>query len=191
MVRSNVTSSPSTPPGPTRPLTSADVIALRRQPWPACWLRTCSSLSPDILPPNIFLPKLQDLVLIPFCHSPMFARPSRPCIWPRLGFTGYPALTRVRHQPSVVHRRSHRRRPDRLATNPRPRPRIGHRRTQTAALPSAAHRRQPMNGQRRRSLRIPSTWLWATQITAGPRRPRHTASTRHGGIRLAESRPSR
>ena len=53
-VRSNVTSSPSTPPGPTRPFTSVEVTAFRRQPCAACSLRTSCSLSPDILPPSIF-----------------------------------------------------------------------------------------------------------------------------------------
>src|SRR6478752_1904979 len=47
-------SRPSTPPGPIRPLMSAEVIAFRCQPWAACSLRIFSSLSPDILPPSIF-----------------------------------------------------------------------------------------------------------------------------------------
>ena len=34
--RSKVTRTPSTPPGPTRPLTSTAVIALSCQPWAAC-----------------------------------------------------------------------------------------------------------------------------------------------------------
>src|SRR3954452_23419674 len=52
--RSNVTRRPSTPPGPTRPFTSADVIVLSRHPWAAWSLRIPSSRSPDILPPIIF-----------------------------------------------------------------------------------------------------------------------------------------
>src|SRR6266700_2673042 len=47
-------SSPSTPPGPMRPFTSAEVIALRRQLWRACSLRIFSRLPPDILPPISF-----------------------------------------------------------------------------------------------------------------------------------------
>src|SRR6478735_985066 len=47
-------SRPSTPPGPIRPLMSAEVIAFRCQPWAACSLRIFSSFSPDILPPSIF-----------------------------------------------------------------------------------------------------------------------------------------
>src|SRR3954465_574896 len=45
-------SSPSTPPGPTRPFTSVDVTALSCQPSRAWSLSTSSSLSPDILPPT-------------------------------------------------------------------------------------------------------------------------------------------
>src|SRR5918993_687626 len=42
---------PAVPPGPTRPFTSALVIALSCQPWEAWSLRSFSSFSPDILPP--------------------------------------------------------------------------------------------------------------------------------------------
>ena len=49
--RSKVASSPSVPPGPRRPLTVTDVIALSCQPCRACSFRTFSTLSPLILPP--------------------------------------------------------------------------------------------------------------------------------------------
>ena len=52
--RSNVTSSPSVPPGPMRPFTSAEVMVLSCHPCSACSLRIRSSFSPDILPPIIF-----------------------------------------------------------------------------------------------------------------------------------------
>src|SRR3954447_22188722 len=51
--RSNVISRPSTPPGPTRPLTSTEVMAFSCHPCRACSLRSFSTLSPDILPPSI------------------------------------------------------------------------------------------------------------------------------------------
>ena len=49
--RSKVTSRPSTAPGPIRPLTSTEVIALSVHPCAPCSLSTFSSLSPDIFPP--------------------------------------------------------------------------------------------------------------------------------------------
>ena len=49
--RSNVTSTPSVPPGPIRPLTSTAVMALTCHPFCAHSLSTFSSLSADILPP--------------------------------------------------------------------------------------------------------------------------------------------
>src|SRR3954451_13590579 len=50
---SKVTRMPLTPPGPTRPFTSTDVIAFSDQPLEPCSFRTFSSLSPDIFPPII------------------------------------------------------------------------------------------------------------------------------------------
>src|SRR3954462_13344537 len=52
--RSNVTSSPSTPPGPTRPFTSAEVIAFSCHPSTAWSLSSFSSFPRDILPPSSF-----------------------------------------------------------------------------------------------------------------------------------------
>jgi hypothetical protein len=50
--RSKVTRRPSTPPGPTRPLTSADVMAFTIQPFRASSFRISSSLSAESLPPT-------------------------------------------------------------------------------------------------------------------------------------------
>jgi len=57
--------------------------------------------------------------------------------------SGPATLPGIRDQPSLVPRRRDRRRPDRLATDPRPGRRVGARGTQTAALPAATHRSPP------------------------------------------------
>jgi hypothetical protein len=64
-----VTSRPSVPPGPTRPFTSALVIALSCQPWEACSLRSFSSFPAGHLAADPALADLDDPVFVALRHG--------------------------------------------------------------------------------------------------------------------------
>jgi len=66
--RSKVTSKPSAPPGPTRPFTSALVIALSCQPWGSVIVEELLKLAAGHLPADQALTDLDDLVLVALSH---------------------------------------------------------------------------------------------------------------------------
>lgn len=69
---------------------------------------------------------------------------------------------------------------DRLAATARPRRRPGHRRTETASLPTPAHRRPLDPRPRRRWLRFPATWPRG-HPTRRPRSPESRRSPQLAG----------
>jgi hypothetical protein len=80
-MRSKVTSRPSTPPGPTLPLTSVAVMAFSYQPCAAVSFSNRSSLGPLILPPIIFSRISTTLYsYIADCFLPPTALALSPCL---------------------------------------------------------------------------------------------------------------
>ena len=80
--RSKVTRRPSTPPGPTRPLTSADVMALTIQPLPRLIIQDLLQLVRGELAPDQTLAELNDPILKPL-HTATLPRAPSPRVTPR------------------------------------------------------------------------------------------------------------